>query len=374
MNNCLRLLSAAFLALMLVMQPIAAVAESAAETAERLLQKLLEVSFKADMSAEIVGKEGDSLAGRLYRRPPDRFRLEYYEEGEIVGYYLEDAVKSVRVFPRERRAIVMRGRRLSPVFGLIAGCLARVPRDEGLTVTSDNRDGRKVYVLKAQSGQAAFSAVFDAEDELIREFTASRQVGDPGIKLALSNVETVAAKAFPPGFFDIPPGFEVIGLGARIGEGQREQLRIFQKRLPKARHRALESKGVAEDAETAEGDYFLPALPMKLPQGFVIESVTPLFFSERLLYHIELVNSEDVQLVSVFETKHEEYRDEFRGIRRGNEKYYLDLPFGDTGIYVILISEDVKEEKLREIFESLEFQPEMALRLIDEALGSILAE
>jgi hypothetical protein len=215
--------------------------------------------------------------------------------------------------------------------------------------------------------------VFDVEDGLLRVFAADEQKGDLGFKVVLSNVEVVAPGRFAPGFFEAPSDFQVIGSEAKIAEGQRKRLRTFQKGLPQQRHspEAMVDSLAAEEAET---DDFLPALPAQLPEGFVIESVTPLYFSGRLLYHIEVVNVTDVQLVSVFETRHEEFRKEFRRTQSKDGKRFLDLPIGETGIYVILISEDLTEEDLRAIYDSMEFQPDMAVQLIDKALTSILSE
>ncbi len=372
-ENWLKLLPAALFALLVFVQPVAAITGEATETAERLLRTLMESSFKADVVFKVVGKESESLTGRLYRQPPNHFRLEYYEGEELIGYYLEDGRTSTRVFPRERRALVMRGRRLSPIFILIASCLGRAVQEKQLVLTEEYRQGRASYVLSGFAGVKGFSAVFDAEDELLRVFTAEGQKGELGFKVVLSNVEAVAPGGFALGFFAAPSDFQVFGPAAQIAEGERERLRIFQRRLPQQRHHQKSLDEFRDMEETGTGD-FLPALPSQLPEGFVIESVTPLYFSGRLLYHIELINVADVQLVSVFETRHEGFRKEFQKTWRKDGKRFLDLPLGETGIYVILISEDLTEEELRAIYDSMEFQPDVAVQLIDKALTSILSE
>jgi|GEM_PF-3266866 len=374
--NLLKLLPAALFVLLVFAQPAPAITGEAAETAKRLLHNLRESSFKADVVFEVIGisgKESESLTGRLYRQPPDHFRLEYYEGEQLAGYYLEDGKVSTRVFPGESKVLVMRRQRLMPIFALIAGCLDRAMQEKNLILTEELREGRASYVVSGFAGTKGFNAVFDAEDELLRVFAADEQKGELGFKVVLSNVETVAHRGFAPGFFTAPPDFQVIGLASKIAEGQRKRLRTFQKGLPQQQHppKAPEDSFAAEEVDT---DDFLPALPSRLPKGFVIESVTPLFFSGRLLYHIELVNVTDVQLVSVFETKHEEFRKEFQNTWRKNGKRFLDLPLGETGIYVILISEDIAEEELREIYDSMEFQPDLAVQLIDAALASMLSE
>jgi len=372
-ENWLKLLPAALLALLVFAQPAAAITEKATETAKRLLHTLMESSFKADVVFAVVGKESESLTGRLYRQPPYNFRLEYYEGEELVGYYLEDGKGSTRVFPRESKVLVMRRQRLMPIFALIAGCLDRAVQEKNLVLTEERREGRVSYVLSGIAGRKGFNAVFDVEDGLLRVFAADEQKGDLGFKVVLSNVEAVAPGRFAPGFFEAPSDFQVIGPEAKIAEGQRKRLRTFQKGLPQQRHspEAMVDSLAAEEAET---DDFLPALPTQLPEGFVIESVTPLYFSGRLLYHIELVNVAHVQLVSVFETRYEEFRKEFQKTWRKDGKRFLDLPLGETGIYVILISEDLAEDELRAIYDAMEFQPDLAIQLIDKALASILSE
>jgi len=372
-ENWLKLLPAALFTLLVFAQPAAAVADDATETANSLLRTFLETSFKADVVFTVVGKESQGLSGRLYRQPPNHFRLEYYEGEELVGYYLEDGRTSARVFPRERKAVLMMRQRLSPIFALIAGCLERAAKENELALTEEYREGRESYVFSGFAGAGAFSAVFDAEDKLLRVFKADGQKGDLGFNMVLSNVEAVAPGGFAAGFFSAPPDFQVFGPAARVAEGERKRLRTFQRRLPQQQHhpKALEESLNAEESSTED---FLPALPTQLPKGFVIESVTPLFFSGRLLYHIELVNVADVQLVSVFETRHEEFRKEFQRTWRKDGKRFLDLPLGDSGIYVILISEDIAEDALRAIYDSMEFQPDLAVQLIDKALASILSE
>ena len=375
-GNWAKLLPAALFALLMLAQPAGAITEKAAETAKRLLRTLMETSFKADVAFEVigvVGQESERLTGRLYRQPPDRFRLEYFEDEEPAGYYLEDGKISTRVFPGDGKILVMQRQRLMPIFALIAGCLDRAVREKNLAITEERREGRASYVLSGFAGKKGFNAVFDVEDELLRVFTADVQEGELGFKVVLSNVEVIAPGGFVPGFFTAPSGFQVIGPAVKVPEGQRKRLRIFQKALPQQRHpsKAQEDSLAAEEAGT---DDFLPALPTQLPEGFIIESVTPLFFSGRLLYHIELVNVVDVQLVSIFETQHEEFRKEFQSTWRKDGKHFIDLPLGETGIYVILISEDLGEEELKSIYDSMEFQPDLAIQLIDKALTSILSD
>jgi outer membrane lipoprotein-sorting protein len=372
-NTRLKLLLAALLALLVFAQPASAITEEATETAMRLSRTLKETNFKADVVFTIVGEESESLSGRLYRQPPRHFRLEYYEDEELVGYYLEDGKGSTRVFPREQKVLHMRRQRLSPIFALIAACLDRSLHEETLATVEERTSGRATYVLNGFAGEKGFSAVFDTEDELLRVFTADEQKGQLGFRVELNNVEIVAPGGFAPGLFAPPVDFQVIGSVTQVPESQRERLRKFQERLPQQRHRPKVSEEL-HDAEEADADDFLPALPTHLPEGFIIESVTPLYFSGRLLYHIELANVTAVQLVSVFETKHEEFRKEFQNTWRKDGKRFLDLPLGQTGIYVILISEDVKEDALQLIYDSMEFQPELAVQLIDKALAGILSE
>lgn len=372
-KTCLKLLPAALFALAVFAQPASAITDEATETVKRLLRTFIKSSFKADVVFTIVGKGSESLTGRLYRQPPRHFRLEYYEDEELVGYYLEDGKGSTRVFPREQKVLHMRRKRLSPIFTLIAACLDRSLHEETLALAEERRSGRATYVLNGFAGEKGFSAVFDTEDELLRVFTADEQKGELGFRVELNNVEIVAPGGFAPGLFAVPVDFQVIGSVTQVPESQRERLRQFQERLPQQRHRPKASE-VLHDAEEADADDFLPALPTHLPEGFIIESVTPLYFSGHLLYHIELVNVADVKLVSVFETKYEEFRKEFQNTWRKDGKRFIDLPFGETGIYVILISEDIAEKALREIYDSMEFQPDLAVQLIDKALTGILSE
>ena len=79
------------------------------------------------------------------------------------------------------------------------------------------------------------------------------------------------------------------------------------------------------------------------------------------------------QLISLFETRNEGFGKELKSSSFTRERQVLFGEYEDSGLFVLLMSENVPVEELRRVLESLEEQPELSAKLIDEALRRLLA-
>jgi len=351
----------------------AAWAADPAEVSRRVLAALEHSGFSGDIIISFGEEKAAAIEGRIHRVPPGLLRVERYVKGRLVDYYLEDCRMSARVIPAEKRAFLNPGPRFLPLLSLIGGYISAAASDHRLEVTEGEFAGRSAILLQGFTGPVAFTAVVGASDWLPREFTAARGSGSKGLRVVFANMREVSPRDFPPGFFVVPPGYAVVGRTRQLPEQERRQLRSFGGRLRSRGERAEQKSGLAAAADAASGE-FLPALPTRLPPGFRIDSVTPLFFNGRLLYHVELVHADKLLLVSLFETRDEELRQEFQAARRNDGEHILACTLEEDGVHVILVSEDLGMDELERIYRSLEFRPELALPLIDRALEKLLSE
>jgi hypothetical protein len=224
---------------------------------------------------------------------------------------------------------------------------------------------------------ATFTLIIGADDYLLREYTASPGHGKPGLTIRLNGLKAVPASQFPQDFFTVPAGYRVVGRQGRLGQMERERLRLFQGNLrgPLLGQSGGGRKAAAESLSGGGGnEAWLPLLPMKMPPGFVIDTVMPLYFGDDLLYHVKLVEPGQLRLVSIFETQHQRLLEEFRRAKQPEGVKGVSREFNGTGIYVIILSDDLKQQQLDEIFSSLSFQPQVAVDLINKALASLLAQ
>ncbi len=352
-----------------------AFAADAQEVGSRAQKALSEQAFTADFTVKIDNK-AEAAAGKLSRNPPSLVRLEHYKGGQLTDYYLEGSGPSVEVIPAEKRAIIVPGRRIGLLFDLVSYSLESARKHGTLTVAPAASFGRKTLVVTGGAGNATFKLVLDSNDYLPREFTASRGEGR-GLTVLIEGLKVVSPSHFPKAFFSVPEGYRVSGRAPRLGKTERERLLRFQGRLsgPLYDMPAARRSAKAADAGAGAGEsVFLPVLPTRLPPGFVIDTVTPLYFSDNLLYHIELVEPGQLQLVSIFETQHQRLLDEFRKSRKQSKANYLDRQFDESGIFVIIISDDVEQAQLQGIFDSLAHQPQLAVELLNRALANLLSE
>jgi hypothetical protein len=355
--------------------PLAAAAATPSEIASLTQKALSEKSFVADITVKI-DNETVAAQGKLNRKPPELVRLEHYKGTKLTDYYIEGSGPSVEIMPAEKRGIIVSGRRINLLFELVAYSLDSSSKQGTLKVANATSSGRKMFVITGGAGKATFKLVVDCADYLPREFTASRSQGS-GLAVQLKGLKVVPSSQFSAAFFNVPKGYRVSGRAPRLGASDRQRLLNFQGRLSGAVYDSQSSRQTAKAAEAGGGasdNVFLPILPTRFPPGFVIDSVTPLYFSDNLLYHIELVEPGQLQLVSIFETQHESLLDDFRKSRKQSKGNFLDREYDDSGIFVIIISDDVSQAQLTAIFDSLAHQPQVALGLINRALARLLSE
>jgi len=369
---------------LLLSLPLAALAETQPEVALRILRALREVSFSADLVLTTTEEGETVLAGKLYRVPPDRFRLERWDEGGLSDYLLEDPHLSIRVFPNERRAYAMRRHQLVPVFRMM-GVLAAGPIRQGKAQMRESvADGSEVYIFNSGQPGSPVKLVVSASDFLPRELVLGFDKQAEAVVLKLTDVK-VLHEPLPPQMFVVPEEYAIVGFPQGMGEREKGRLRLFQGRLRKrmgAGNRAaatqeappeLGEKAAPADSCELRTDDYLPVLPAYLPQGFSIHTVTPLYFTDNLIFHVEIVNPARAQLISLFETRNEGFGKELKSSSFTRERQVLFGEYEDSGLFVLLMSENVPVEELRRVLESLEEQPELSAKLIDEALRRLLA-
>lgn len=355
--------------------PLAAAAATPDEIVRLAKKALDEKPFIAELTVKIDNKTV-AAQGKLSRKPPELVRLEHYKGTNPTDYYIEGNGLSVEIMPAEKRAIIVPGRRINLLFELVAYSLDSSSRQGTLKVADATASGRKMFVVTGGAGKATFKLVLDCADYLPREFTASRSQGS-GLTVQLKGLKVVKPSQLPAANFNVPEGYRVSGRAPRLGESDRQRLLRFQGRLsgPVFETQAYQQTPKAADAGGGAGDnVFLPVLPTRFPPGFVIDTVTPLYFSDNLLYHIELVEPGQLQLVSIFETQHERLLDDFRKSRKQSKAAFIDREYDGSGIFVIIISNDVDEAQLEAIFNSLAHQPQVAVELINRALARLLSE
>ena len=367
---------------LLVALPVMALAETQLEIASRILQALRELSFTADLVLT-TAEEGETvLAGKLYRMPPDRFRLERWDKNGLSDYLLEDRHLSIRVFPRERRAYAMRRHQLTPVFGMMGVFTERAIRRGKADMQEAVAGGAKVYIFSSNQPGSPVKFVVAASDYLPRELVLGFDKQTEAVVLKLTDVE-VAKKQLPQELFVVPEGYSVVGFPKGIGERERALLRQLQERNrqqlgqgggPRAEQvapPAAAGKQSATDRGGLDEDY-LPVLPSYMPKGFGVYSVTPLYFTDNLIFHVEIINPSHSQLISLFETQNEKFGNELKNSSFARERQVLFGEHEESGLFVLLMSEDVQVGELRRVLDSLEDQPELSAKLIDEALQRLL--
>lgn len=355
--------------------PLVAAAATPDEIAGLAKKALDEKPFIAEITVTI-DNETVAAKGKLNRKPPELVRLEHYKGAKLTDYYIEGNGPSVEIMPAEKRAIIVPGRRIGLLFELVAYSLDSSSKQGTLKVTNATASGRNMFVVTGGAGKATFKLVLDSADYLPREFTASRGQGS-GLTLQLKGLKVVKSSQFPKGFFNVPEGYRVSGRAPRLGESDRQRLLRFQGRLSGPVFESQTYKQTPRAADTGGGmsdNVFLPVLPTRFPPGFVIDTVTPLYFSDNLLYHIELVEPGQLQLISIFETQHERLLDDFRKSRKQSKASFIDREYDGSGIFVIIISDDVDKAQLEAIFDSLAHQPQVAVGLLNKALARLLSE
>jgi hypothetical protein len=362
--------------------PLMASAETQQEIASRILQALHELSFTANLVLTTTEEGETVLAGKLYRMPPDRFRLERWDERGLSDYLLEDPHLSIRVFPRERRAYAMRRHQLTPVFGMMGMFTEGAIRQGKADMQEAVVGGAKVYIFSSGQPGSRVKFVVGASDYLPRELVLGFDKQTEAVVLKLASVE-VAKKSLSPDLFVVPEDYSIVGFPKGMGERERVRLRLFQERIrermgagrgPMAEQMApppAAGKQSAADRGNLDEEY-LPALPSYLPKGFGVYSVTPLYFTDNLIFHVEIINPSHSQLISLFETQNEKFGNELKNSSFARERHVLFGEHEESGLFVLLMSEDVAAEELRRVLESLEDQPELSAKLIDEALQRLL--
>jgi hypothetical protein len=335
--------------------------------------------FIADLQVTLEGR-GMTASGKLHRLPPDFCRLEQYEAGKLTSYYVEDSSSAVKIVPAEKRAFVIPGRRISALFELINLSLDSSTNRKSLRVSQGKSSGRKMLIVKGSSDAASFTLVVDANDYLPREYNASPGRGKPGLTMRLSGLKTVSASDFKGGFFAVPKGYREIGRREPLSREDTERLRLFQIRLrgPLYGEQKRAPGPAAEQALGSGGggvaEVWLPVLPMKMPPGFVIDTITPLYFSGNLLYHVKLVEPGQLKLVSIFETQHEKMLEDFQRNPKDSSAKLIVKEYDDSGIYVIILSDDLEKRQLDDLFGSFSYQPQLAVDLINKALANLLRQ
>lgn len=385
------ILGAAF---MLSWPALAEVAKPAKETLELALRALRESSFTAHITVRTPdGEEPRELVELvLYRRPPDEVRLEPVpsatdEEGS--WYVLEKGGRSLRLIADRKEVLVVGKPRVSPIFTMVQMFLDRGCRRSELAVVEvpAQERGKHLVRIYAPGGHTPFELVVDTQDYLPRLITMRPSTGRRWMAVALSEVEVVPADGFAPEFFEVPPNWRVIGLPGPLGEPERERLKRFRTHMPGPRSEAsgrpleehstgdLRAPRDAEEVDEAKrqvGD-FLPLIPTHLPVGFTGAEAHLLFFRGNLVYHLQLVNPDERQLISIFEA---------RGPGFLRETEHLDLPerigverrLMEHGIFVLVLSSAVDKKELKAIADSLTYDPECARKLVSQAIDRALGE
>jgi hypothetical protein len=355
---------------------LAAYAADPSQVTAKVRNALANTPFIAELTVQL-GPGGGNTSGKLSRMPPDCSRLEQYKSGKLASYYLEDAFTATKVELGNRRAYNIPGRRVNALFELVGLSLTSSLGHNSLSVSQGKSAGHKVLIMHGTADAATFTLIIGADDYLPREYAASPGRGKPGLTIRLNGLKVVQASQFPKGFFEVPQGYRVVGRQTSLGQMERERLRLFQSRLrgPLLGQGAPgASKAAAETISGGGNESWLPLLPMKMPPGFVIDTVMPLYFGDDLLYHVKLVEPGQLKLVSIFETQNQRLLDDFRRAKQPEGVKGVSREFNGTGIYVIILSDDLKQQQLDEIFGSLSFQPQVAVDLLNKALASLLAQ
>jgi hypothetical protein len=356
---------------------LAAYAADPSQVAAKVRTALANTPFIAEIVVTLDGS-GITASGKLHRLPPDFCRLEQYQAGKLVSYYIEDSSSAVKIVPSEKRGFVIPGRRMNALFELMDLSLVS-SRDRGsLRVSPGKSSGRKVLIMQGSSDASAFTLIIDPNDYLPREYTAKPGHGKPGLTVKLKGLKTVPASAFKGGFFAMPPGYREVGRREPLKGEDFNRLRQFQLRLrgPLFGEKKSATSPAVEDALAGGGpnrdEVWLPVLPTRMPPGFVIDTITPLYFTGDLLYHVKFVEPGQLKLVSIFETQHERLLNDFQRTQRNSSEKFIVKEYDDSGIFIIILSSDLGQQQLNDMFNSLSYQPQIAVDLLNKSLANLL--
>lgn len=372
---------------------IAEVVPPAKEIVDRTLRSLRESSFTAHIVIKIPdgGEPRELVELVLYRRSGNDIRLEPVLPAQEAGrwYLLEKGGKNLRLVPDRREVLVLGKPRVGPVFTMLQMFLEQGCRRSQLAAAllPEQEAGQNLVRIYAPDGRAPFELVVDTRDYLPRVITVRPSRGRKWMMLALSQVKLVPPEGFAPEFFEVPPNWRVIGLPGPLEERERERLRNFRQRIPRLRPSAggqprkepsasrLSAPSGAEEADEAKSRLggFLPLVPTYLPEGFSPAKPRLLFFQGRLVFHLQLVNTQEHQLISIFEARGPEF---FR------DTEHLELPeticaerrLTEQGIFVLVLSSAVDAKELKAIADSLTDDPKRAEELVTQAIEQALGE
>lgn|GEM_PF-4418870 len=368
--------------------------DQAKDVLERALRALRESNFTAHIVIRMPdgGQPQEVVELLLYRRPPDEIRLEpVVTRGEAGTWYiLEKGQQNIQLISERKEALVLGRPRVGPIFAMVEAFLER-GRGSGELAVSEvppGKQGEKLVRIYAPDRSQPFELLVDTRDCLPRTITIRAPGGRKWMALALSKVEVVSPDYFTPEFFEVPPNWRVIGPPGPPQATEKERLRRFRRMMPGAKpgrgERPPEEpkasvSGVAGEAgktaqaELLEDEGFLPLIPAQPPEGFSLAEVRVVFFQGDLIFHLELVNPEKRQLISIFQARGPKFFEETEDIEQPG-RISIVRRLTDRGVLVLLLSSDVGEEELAAVADSLTDDPERARELVTRAIDTALGE
>ncbi len=326
-------------------------------------------NFEAVLLIQSVGKTGEleSAQFRLYRLSDNTTRIEPVSQIHRIGsYILETDEGTFRVMSEMRTAFLVPGRRVGSAFELLERFLSpKTPSAEIRTERTVLR-GEEFYRIYSEPdnvGRSRIQVLVSPSDFLPREINLFLVMDRPGISLRLDQLKTRPTDYFPEDFFRVPRLFRVI----RTEEPRIPELRARIEQL-RRRHRGMMEEQEKKPTLLGGQEDFLPLLPANLPQGFSISSIDPLFFKGDLVFHIKITLPEDQGLVSLFEAKDSQLIEEAGSLVKTDGLNVLSTTT-EQGIFALLVSEELNEEELRQIADSLRENPELALELLEPIIN-----
>lgn len=347
-------------------EPLAADSEVLANTLKALKTKCFRAVLV--LAGARRGKIWDIPKFTIYRLPDNRIRLEPIGgKAERDWYLLEDPRQTIRVEVSSKCAFVVPGKRVSYLLHAVerfleAGRHSQPPKLEQVTIKGERF--YRVSFHELPYGSVRLQLLIDGKNFLPKEIKLLTRDNAPSIAVSFENIEVKSPSDFDSGVFEVPAGYKTFGIGRKRTPAEEERLKNLRLKLSLPRNPLAGQMGGS--SQLAGGD-FLPLTPTYLPEGFILLSADPVFFEDKLVFHLKAIHPEKLTLISIFEST------DLGPIEQAKKRVKTDgfnifAVERKDGIAVLVLSDDVSEEELSKIGNSLQEDQEQAVELLEASL------
>ncbi|MCB1217672.1 hypothetical protein KDL44_09770 [bacterium] len=353
------------------------------ELVRRAIESLENTSYEARMRYSDPYGNGQEKLVEIIFLSPSSFRVQpLISEKQKAGYYyIENAEHLVKVFQDGQNVVEMPERQFIIDNLMRRKLLETLAGRRSVNLLKGVFNGEPVWILRDEgSVSGSFSITIHLSEK--NDFPLSLEMtAQDGRRVQFYEMEQISfldAADIPEETFLIPEGSLAqrgsnaappradVNLPEQSGSGGDRQSLEYMPRSARRPAGPLDDGAMEEDDEERILRVPLPMLPGWLPEGFRLNEISPLDYSEggepMLVYQLELYNPFNENVINIFETRSTELEELFDAGRSvGGEGYFVGSR--DEG-WLVAVFGSISRSQFEQILNSLELDDEQALEVM----------